>query len=75
MRRPEGPSPLEFAGLGFELVVPLMVGLFGGQWLDRRFGTTPWLVLTGALLGAAAGMLNLYRRVVPPKGPGPGGSA
>ena len=48
--------------------MPLLVGLFGGQWLDRRFGTTPWLVLIGALLGAAAGMLNLYRRVVPPKG-------
>ena len=55
-------------------MVPLLVGLFGGQWLDRRFGTK-WLVLVGALLGAAAGMLNLYRRVVPPKGPGPGGSS
>jgi len=74
LRRPSGPSPLELVGLGFELVVPLLVGLFGGQWLDRRFGTK-WLVLVGALLGAAAGMLNLYRRVVPPKGPGPGGSS
>ena len=72
MRRPEGPSPLRFVGLGFELVVPLLLGLFGGRWLDRRFGTAPWLLLVGALLGAAAGMLNLYRRVVPPKGPGPG---
>jgi ATP synthase protein I len=52
-----------------------LLGLFGGQWLDRRFGTAPWLVLIGALLGAAAGMLNLYRRVVPPKGPGPGRSS
>jgi F0F1-type ATP synthase assembly protein I len=69
-RRPEGPSPFQFVGLGFELTVPLLVGLFGGQWLDRRFGTAPWLLLTGALLGGAAGMLNLYRRIVPPGGPG-----
>ena len=75
MRRTEGPSPFQFLGLGFELVVPLLVGLFGGQWLDRRFGTAPWLLLVGALLGAAAGMLNLYRRINPPKGPGTGGSA
>lgn len=75
MRRPDGPSPLQFAGLGFELAVPLLVGVFGGQWLDRRFGTTPWLLLVGAMLGAAAGMLSLYRRIKPPKGPGPGGTA
>jgi F0F1-type ATP synthase assembly protein I len=53
-------------------VVPLLVGLFGGQWLDRRLGTAPWLLLVGALLGAGAGMLSLYRRINPPKGPGPG---
>jgi len=69
-RRPEGPSPFRFVGLGFELTVPLLVGLFGGQWLDRRFGTAPWLLLVGALLGGAAGMLSLYRRITPPGGPG-----
>jgi F0F1-type ATP synthase assembly protein I len=69
-RRPEGPSPFQFVGVGFELTVPLLVGLFGGQWLDRRFGTAPWLLLVGALLGGAAGMLNLYRRIVPPGGSG-----
>jgi ATP synthase protein I len=69
-RRPEGPSPFQFVGLGFELVVPLLVGLFGGQWLDRRFGTAPWLLLVGVAVGAAAGVLNLYRRIVPPAGSG-----
>lgn len=52
------------------MTVPLLVGLFAGQWLDRRFGTAPWLLLGGALLGGAAGMLNMYRRIVPPGGPG-----
>jgi len=73
-RRPDGPSPLQLVGIGFELVVPLLVGLFGGQWLDRRFGTAPWLLVGGAILGGAAGMLNVYRRVVPPGGTGSGGT-
>jgi F0F1-type ATP synthase assembly protein I len=74
-RRSEEPSPFRFVGLGFELVAPLLVGLFGGQWLDRRFGTAPWLLLTGVFVGAAAGVLNMYRRIVPPDEPGRGGTA
>jgi F0F1-type ATP synthase assembly protein I len=69
-RRPEEPSPLRFLGLGFELVAPLLVGLFGGQWLDRRLGTAPWLLLVGVALGAAAAGLSLYRRIQPPDGSG-----
>jgi F0F1-type ATP synthase assembly protein I len=74
-RPPGGSSPFQFVGLGFELVVPLLVGLFGGQWLDRRFGTAPWLLLTGVIVGAAAGVLSLYRRIVPPGGTGRGGTS
>jgi len=52
--------------------VPLLAGLFGGQWLDRRYGTAPWLLLAGVIVGATVGFLNLYRRIVPPKGTGSG---
>lgn len=65
-----GPSPLRFFGLGFELVTPLLVGLFGGRWLDRRFGTEPWLQLVGALLGATTGMVAFVREVMPRDGSG-----
>jgi F0F1-type ATP synthase assembly protein I len=64
--KPDNPSPLQLMGLGFELVAPLLAGLFGGRWLDGRLGTAPWLVLVGAVTGAAAGMWSVYRRVVPP---------
>jgi F0F1-type ATP synthase assembly protein I len=47
-------------------VAPLLIGVFGGRWLDRRFATGPWLLLTGAVLGAVAGMINLVRRGLPP---------
>ncbi|HZN54260.1 MAG TPA: AtpZ/AtpI family protein [Candidatus Polarisedimenticolaceae bacterium] len=58
------PSPLRFVGIGFEILGPLLVGVFGGRWLDGRLGTQPWLLLVGAVLGAVTGMLNFYRRVV-----------
>jgi len=73
--RPESPTPLQLVGLGFELAAPLLAGLFGGRWLDGRLGTRPWLVLAGAVAGAAAGMWNFYRRVVPPGGTKRGGRA
>jgi len=33
--------------IGFELAVPV----FGGYWLDGKYGTAPWFALAGALVG------------------------
>jgi F0F1-type ATP synthase assembly protein I len=74
-RRPDEPSPFRFVGLGFEIAAPLMLGLFGGQWLDRRFGTAPWLLFAGVFSGAAAAGFSLYRRLVAPGRSGRGGSS
>lgn len=63
-------SPMQFIGLGFELVVPILAGVFLGMWLDGRFGWTPWGVVTGAVLGIAAGFLNFFRAVLPRSGGG-----
>lgn len=32
-----------------------------GWWVDGRFGTAPWGVLVGSLLGLVGGMYNLIR--------------
>jgi F0F1-type ATP synthase assembly protein I len=61
----KGKPPQYFVGLGFELVVPIVIGAFGGRWLDERLGTTPWLVVVGSLLGIGAGFLNFFREVIP----------
>lgn len=41
--------------VGIEIVVALAIGYFGGQYLDRKFGTAPWLqwFLFAAGVGAA----------------------
>jgi F0F1-type ATP synthase assembly protein I len=37
------------------------LGTFGGWWLDKRFHTTPWLLVVGAFLGMAAGFFSFMR--------------
>lgn len=55
---------MAYVGLGFEIAVPPLIGVLGGRWLDGRFGTEPWLVIVGALLGIGAGFYNFFRAVL-----------
>ena len=47
--------------LGTELVAAVAVGTIIGFILDSWFGTKPWLIIIFFFLGAAAGMLNVFR--------------
>lgn len=40
--------------IGFEIVVALALGYFGGGWLDGKLGTTPWLKYIGLAAGVGA---------------------
>ncbi len=53
----------QFAGIGIQFVVAILLGLYGGQWLDRRWNTKPVFLLIGVFLGAAAGFVSMYRAV------------
>jgi ATP synthase protein I len=59
-----GP-PRGALGLGLriavELVAALCVGLALGWLFDRALGTRPWGLIIFFFLGAAAGMLNVFR--------------
>ena len=37
---------------------------FAGWWLDGRFGTRPWLLMAGAVLGFASGMYSMFRVIL-----------
>lgn len=43
------------SSIGFNFASSLLVGYYGGNWLDSKLGTTPWLMVVGILLGVAAG--------------------
>jgi len=47
--------------VGLSFVLALVIGVAGGVWLDRHWGTSPWGLLLGFALGFAAGILNVYR--------------
>jgi hypothetical protein len=55
------PSPWRLVGLGGQFLVALLAGVFGGSWLDRRFGVGPWGMLGGLLF---AGLV--FARLVRP---------
>ena len=42
-------------------IAKIIVGFIIGWLLDNWLGTNPWLKIVFILLGAAAGMLNVYR--------------
>jgi ATP synthase protein I len=46
---------------GFSLFAGVVAGLLAGWLLDRWLGTKPWLLVTGLVLGAAAGFYELVR--------------
>jgi ATP synthase protein I len=45
--------------LGFSVSLSIFIGLGIGVYLDRRFGTSPWLMLVFLGLGIAAGYRNI----------------
>jgi ATP synthase protein I len=49
--------------IGVELVVATLVGTALGWWGDGYFGTAPWLMIVGIILGAAAGFRNIHRYI------------
>jgi hypothetical protein len=47
--------------LGLEIVLSVMVGFFGGRWLDSKLGTDPYLGVLGFFLGCGAAVKSIMR--------------
>lgn len=45
------------------LVAGPLVGYFAGNWADNKFGTTPYLMIVGVVLGFGAAGREIYRLV------------
>jgi len=46
--------------IGLTFIVCIALGFFGGRWLDDLFGTSPWLLLVGILLGVASAFKAVF---------------
>jgi ATP synthase protein I len=49
-------------GLTWALSVLLFLGI--GAWIDSKLGTSPFLLILGAFIGAGAGFYSLYYHIV-----------
>ncbi len=65
-RREEGggTSAGSYLGLGLQFALSIVVFVYLGQWLDRRLGTEPWMLLSGLLLGAGGSFYSIYRKLM-----------
>ncbi|MHB8093057.1 MAG: AtpZ/AtpI family protein [Syntrophales bacterium] len=48
------------SSIGISMVISIFGALYFGIWLDKKFGTAPWLTMVFLLMGVAAGFRNIY---------------
>jgi len=54
---------LELTSIGLALPSSIAIGLFLGYYLDKVFGSHPWLLIIFLLFGIASGIISLIRGV------------
>ena len=52
-----------YSAVGIQLAASVVGGLWLGSYLDSRFRTQPWLLLTGLIVGSVGGFWNLFTMV------------
>jgi F0F1-type ATP synthase assembly protein I len=62
MHARKGISGSEFAGLGIQFAVTIVLAALAGIWLDRRLGASPAFVIIMVMGGAALGFWSMYRQ-------------
>lgn len=50
--------------LGYTIAVPIVVLALVGRLLDRKFGSSPWLLLAGILLSLIVSSWLIYLKVI-----------
>ena len=55
------PGWVRHSGVGLELAGATAGLALVGYWIDRRFGTQPWGILGGVVIGLVGGLYNLVR--------------
>lgn len=52
---------LELSSLGFMFPLAIGIGFGWGWWMDKWFGTYPWLTIIFTAFGVIAAFLNFFR--------------
>jgi len=62
---PKWEAALRFIGVGWFIALSILLGVFGGLWLDSKFGTKPILVIVGLILGLVVAFYGVYQMLLP----------
>ena len=58
-------AALRLVGVGWYIVLCILLGVWGGLWLDNRLGTKPLFVILGLILGLIVVVYGVYRMLLP----------
>lgn len=50
--------------VAFIMLTPILLGIVGGNWIDERLNSSPWVLIVGIFLGVSSAFLNLYKFVM-----------
>jgi F0F1-type ATP synthase assembly protein I len=64
MRYPWLPM-LSLMGMGFYIAIAIILGIWGGHWLDLKMNTGPLWLIIGMVLGIAVVALGVYNMMKP----------
>ncbi len=61
-QKPFGPQDqLQIASLGTEFAILEILGAAAGWWLDKKFGSLPWCLVGGVLVGFCLGLARVVQ--------------
>ena len=63
LHRRKGISGGQFAGIGIQFAVSIVIFAFAGVWLDTRLGSSPALVLLLVLGGGGLAFWTMVRKL------------
>ena len=58
-------AALRLTGVGFYIGGCIMLGTFGGLWLDNKLDTRPVFLLIGLVLGLIVAVFGVYQMLRP----------
>ncbi len=56
---------LSLMGMGFYIAIAIILGIWGGHWLDGKMNTSPLWLIIGLFLGIAVAALGVYNMIKP----------
>ncbi len=58
------PDWVRHSGVGLELAGAVAGFTLAGYWIDRHYGTNPWGLVVGLVLGIVGGLYNFVREAL-----------